>query len=200
MKRLSTSILAVLLGLTLTGCGAAAKTIALKSQSERTDIFTEVSGTETIPTGYADLTITSNIKTHPEGYYIGESKESAHGKAAYPFLINIDGQAVLWRVAGDKHQLPKYVDGKTSRNPEAGEGMKYVLDKKVRLAVGAHRVFFGLPEEPYYTVADISVQGGKAYVLEFKPVYQCKTLPTRIPTYLKGIHKYDIVVNEIVDR
>lgn len=189
-----------LLGIVLTACGSMSKTILLKSQGERTDVFQEISGEESIPTGYADLTIKANIKTHVERYYIGEPKESAHGKEVYPFLVNIDGQAVLWKVKGEKHQLPKYVDGKTSRDPEAGDGVKYILEKKVRLTAGTHKVFFGLPEEQYYTVADISVKSGGTYLLEFKPNYRYKTRPTRIPTYFQGIHKYDVVFNESAVR
>jgi len=194
MKRYAPYVSAVLMIMTLSGCGAAERTIAARSASERSDVFTEVAGNEATPSGYGDVLITANIKTHLEGYHRGESKASAHGKEVYPFLINIDGQAVLWKVAGKKHELPLQVDGITSRDPEAGNGMKYVLKKKVRLAAGAHKVFFGLPEEPYFTVADITVTSGETYVLEFKPKYWHKELPTHIPTFFKGINKYDVVL------
>jgi hypothetical protein len=186
----------VLLLTILSGCGAAAKMITAKSQSERTDVFMEVSGNEAAPAGFADVLITANIKTHLEGYYAGEYETSSHGKKAYPFLFNIDGQTVLWKVAGSKHELPLYVDGLTSRDPEAGKGMKYVLERKIRLAAGAHKVFFGLPEEPYYTIADISVKSGGLYVLEFKPDYRYKTMPTRIPTFLEGVDMFDVMFKE----
>jgi hypothetical protein len=192
MKRGKAYVSVVLLLTVLAGCGAAAKMITAKSQSERTDVFQEMPGEESIPAGYADLVIKASIKTHLEGYYVGEPKESAHGKEVYPFLINIDGQVVLWKVNGEKHEIPKYIEGKTSRDPEAGKGMKYILEKRVRLAAGTHKVFFGLPEEPYYTVADVTVASGNAYVLEFQPKYWHKHVPTRIPTFLKGVHKYEI--------
>jgi hypothetical protein len=89
------------------------------------------------------------------------------------------------------------VDGKTSRDPEAGEGMKYVLEKIIRLAAGSHKVFFGLPDEPYSTIVDISVKSGGLYMLEFKPHYWYKELPTRIPTFLKGVNKFEIMFKEI---
>ncbi len=73
--------------------------IAKESQSVRTDIFTEVEGTGTIPADYADVIIKANIKTHLEGYYILESKD-LHGKPGYPFLINIDGQAMVVVMGG----------------------------------------------------------------------------------------------------
>ena len=189
-------ILVALVLIVMTGCGAAAKTIAARSASERTDVFTEVAGTETIPAGYADVGITVAIKTHLEGYYKGESKETAHGKESYPFLFNIDGQAIVWKAAGQKHVLPKYeADGRTSHDPEAGEGMKYVLNKKIRLRAGQHKLFFGLPEDDYYLEADIVLPEGKASNLELKPKYWHKHIPTRIPTFLKGVSRYDLSLN-----
>ena len=197
MNRFTAYISVVLLLTVLAGCGASAKMITAKSQSERTDVFTEISGNEAASTGFANVLITANIKTHLEGYYSGESPTSAHGKEVYPFLVNIDGQAVLWKVEGKKHELPLYVDGITSRDPEAGSGMKYVLEKNVQLAAGTHKVFFGLPEEPYYTRVDISVTSGGTYVLEFKPKYWHKHFPSHIPTFFKGINKYEIYLNGV---
>jgi hypothetical protein len=195
MKRITAYISVVLLLTVLAGCGASAKMITAKSQSERADVFQEIVGGDAIPAGYAELIIKASIKTHLEGYHGDDSKDSAHGKDVYPFLINIDGQAVLWKVVGKNHELPLYVDGKASRDPEAGNGMKYVLEKKVRIAAGTHKVFFGLPEEPCFTVTDITVTSGGTHVLEFKPKYWHKELPTHIPTFFKGINKYDVVLN-----
>jgi hypothetical protein len=195
MKRYTAYVSVVLMITVLSGCGAAAKTIAARSASERSDVFTEVAGNEAAPSGYADMLITASIKTHLEGFYVGESRTSAHGKEAYPFLFNIDGQAVLWKAEGRKHELPEYMDGKTSRDPEAGEGIKYVLNKKIRLRVGLHKLFFGLPEDDYYGEIVINAKEGEALMLEFKPEYIYKTLPTRIPTYMKGVSHYDTLVN-----
>jgi len=178
----------------LAACGATTKEIARMSQRERTDIFVEISEGQA-PAGYADMVIRAAIKTPLAGYCPLESKDPAHGKDIYPILVNIDGQAVLWMVEGRKHVLPEYVDGKTSHDPEAGEGMKYVLEKKVRIAVGSHKVFFGLPEESYFTTTAISAKSVGLYVLEFKPVYRYKTSPTRIPTFLKGIDKFEVLYN-----
>ena len=195
MKRYTVYVSIVLLIGALSGCGAAARTIAASSISERSDVFTEVAGNEAAPSGYTDVLITASIKTHLEGYYPAESKTSAHGKETYPFLLNIDGQAVLWKAEGKKHELPEYVGGKTSKDPEAGEGIKYVLNKKIRLRPGSHKVFFGLPADDYHREAVINVKEGEAQTLEFKPEYKYKTLPTRIPTYMKGDSYYAILAN-----
>lgn len=188
-------VIVITVAIALTSCGATTKELARMSRSERTDVISETVSEGPPPAGYADLIIRASLKTHLEGYFLLESKKSARGKAVYPFLVNIDGQAVLWQVEGRKHVLPKYENGKTSHDPEAGEGMKYVLDKKVRLAAGTHKVFFGLPEEHYYVVANVFLNSGGLHRIEFEPDYRYKTLPTRIPTFLSGINKYEVLFN-----
>jgi hypothetical protein len=86
-------------------------------------------------------------------------------------------------------------DGKTSREPEAREGFKYVLEKNIRLRAGTQKVFFGLPEENYALEVEISLKEGEVYVLEFTPVYRTRSIPTRIPTFLKGIDSYEVFLN-----
>lgn len=195
MKKYTVYVTVVLMFVILSGA-AAAKTIAEKSKSERTDVFTETTSTEAAPAGFSDVVISADIKTHRDGFYSGESKHSAHGKELYPFLFNIDGQAVLWKVEGKKHELPSYdADGKTSKDPEAGEGIKYLLSKKIRLRAGQHTLFFGLPEDDYAREIVIQVKEGQALTLEFKPVYKYKTQPARIPTFMRGVSSYDMLVN-----
>jgi hypothetical protein len=170
--------------------------IIAKSRSERTDVFIEVRGEETPPKGFVDVVIKASIKTHLEGYYIMESKKSLHGKPEYPFVLNIDGQGVLWKADGQRHEVPAYDGkGKTNTDPEAGEGMKYVLEKRIRLAAGSHKIFFGLPEENYSAEIDITLKKGGTHVLEFKPIYRYKTRPYRIPTFMKGIKDYEVFLD-----
>jgi hypothetical protein len=196
MRSTTAIAVGVLLAGVLAGCCTASKAIPQKSQGEKTSVFVEVRGDEPIPRGSADLAIAANIKTHVDGYYVLESKESRHGKQRYPFVINIDGQAITWEVDGVRESKPAYDDdGKTSRDPEAREGFRYVLGKKVRLRAGAHRVFFGLPEENYSVEVEIALEEGKMSVLEFRPVYRYKTDPTRIPTFLRGVERYDVFLN-----
>ncbi|MEW6740216.1 MAG: hypothetical protein ACOYU2_13515 [Nitrospirota bacterium] len=184
------------LGITLAGCGTAMQEVKAKSQSERTDVFSEVKEEGMPPKGFADLVIRASIKTRLESYYILESKESLHGKPVYPFAINIDGQAAVWKVEGQKNIIPAYdQDGKTSLDPEAGDGMKYVLERRIRLSAGSHKVFFGLPEENYSKNFDIALKEGAVYVLEFKPTYKYKTRPHRIPTFMKGIKGYEVFLD-----
>jgi hypothetical protein len=191
----------VVIGITLVGCGATTKEIARMSRSERTDVFTEVPAEGAAPAGFVDLVIKASIKTPLEGYYALEPKGSAHGKAGYPFLLNIDGQAVLWKVGGQKEAVPLYDGkGKASHDLDAGTGMKYTLEKKIRLAAGPHKIFFGLPGEPYFTEVKVSLKEGIPQVLEFKPQYRYKTRPTRIPSFLEGIDSYKTLLDEQIVR
>jgi len=123
----------------MAGCGATAKMITAKSQSERTDVFTEVADFGARPLGFTDLIVKANIKTHEAGYYIAGSGKSLHGKSGYPFVLNIDGQAAVWKAAGRKDVNPAHDEqGKTSKDPEARAGIKYTLEKKLRLRPDAH--------------------------------------------------------------
>lgn len=197
MDRLLILFIAALTGLSVIGCGTTAKEIQTRSQSEKAGVFTEVKGGGAIPKDFVELIIKANIKTHLEGYYMLESKESKHGKQKYPFLFNIDGEAARWEVDGIKDVKPAYdVEGKTSLDPEARDGYRYVLEKKIRLHAGSHKVFFGLPEDNYSSEVELSLKEGETSTLEFKPVYKTKKHPIRIPTFIKGINKYEVFLND----
>jgi hypothetical protein len=194
------SVLCILLPLmilvALTGCGTAAKEIQMRSRSERTGVFTEINKAAPPVQGFVDVTIKASIKTHLVGYYVLESRDSVHGKQGYPFLINIDGQAATWTAEGKKHSLPLYdKDGKTSHNPDAGEGIKYILEKKIRLRAGVHKVFLGLSADDYFKEVEITLEEGGPLILEFKLIYKHKTSPTRISTFLRGIKEYEVYLN-----
>jgi hypothetical protein len=197
MKILGTIILCgALFVMAFTGCGTTSKEIQAKSQSERPDVFIETKAGKQTPKGFAVLLLRACIKTPLEGYYIMESNRSLHGKPGYSFLVNIDGQATMWKVDGFKDSKPEYdTDDKTSRDPEAGEGMKYVMEKRLRLHAGQHRIFLGLPEENYSITTDIMLKDGQQALLEYKPIYRHKRLPVWTPSFLKGIDKYEVFLN-----
>jgi len=177
----------------LVGCGAASKKIIIKSHSERTDIFNEVREEGMPPKGFVDLVIKASIKTHLEEYYIFESRKSLHGKPGYPFVFNIDGQGVVWSVDGQKETTPLY-DEKGKRTPEGGTGMRYTIEKKIRLTIGPHVIFFGLPEDKYSVKFKIELSEGQEHVLEFKPIYT-DSRHWRKPNFKYGISKYEIFLN-----
>jgi hypothetical protein len=160
-------VMAVLIS-ALAGCGLATKEIKLKSQSEKTDVFREVTEEGLPPKGFVDLLFKTSIKTHMEGYYFIEPEETFHGQEEYPILINIDGQAITWKLKGLKEIIPIE---KGNNNPEKGEGVRYSLNKRIRLTPGPHKFFFGLPGEGIYKEINLTLIEGSLNLLEFKPRY-----------------------------
>jgi hypothetical protein len=76
-------------------------------------------------------------------------------------------------------------------------GIKYILEKKLRLLSGTHKVWFALPEDDYSVEAEITLRDGEEAILEFKPIYRYKTQPTRIPTFLEEIDAYEVYLNGV---
>mgnify|MGYP001422938959 CR=1 FL=1 len=198
MQKVIMGLLAGVMGLVLIGCTGTSQTIRQNAQSQRADVFTEIKNSAMPAQGFVILTIKATIKTHLEGYYALESKESAHGKPGYPFVFNIDGQAATWKVVGQKESVPRYdKNGKTRPNPDAGDGIKYVLEKKIQLRPGTHKVFLGLPADDYFKEVEVTLTSGSHTTLEYKPVYRDKTQPSRIPTFKKGIKEYELYLNNL---
>lgn len=170
MKKLLSLIASLVLGIALAGCGMASKEIASKAQGGRTGVFQEVHDGGQPPEGHAYLVIKASVKTHLEGHYLLEPEGTYHGKTRYPFVVNIDGQALVWEADGKEESTPLYEGGR--KNPEGGEGVRYALEKRIRLAPGAHNIFFGFMGDGKYTEISLTAEGGRSYTIEFKPVYK----------------------------
>jgi hypothetical protein len=200
MNKLKKLIFLMSAAITLAGCVSATQEIARRTKSTRSDVFVEVPAQSSIPPEFIDLMIKASIKIPLDRYYALGSTKPVQEKPGYPFLVNIDGQAVLWREEGQKESVPLYDKGYTSRDPDAGDGVKYNLKKKIRLSPGLHKFFFGLPNEDFLSEFEVSLHRGESQVLEFKPLYRYKTYPVRIPTFLKGLDRYEAVLNGQVVR
>ena len=162
MKKILTHILWASLIIALMGCTAASKQIWLKSKSEKENVFSE-SVKEPIPSGKAGLQIRTSIKTK---IHVPSKDIAVRG---YPLLLNIDGQSVMWRVFGHR-------DDNVTTRYERGEGVRYTLEKNLILSSGLHTIFLGLPEDDTFVQFDVTTEGGKSYVVEFKPLYgECLT-------------------------
>ncbi len=198
MRKVITCLLISIMSIVFIVYGVTAKTIEQKSQNARTDVFKEIKNDDAPIKGFVTLAIKATIKTPLEGYYLSKSKNSMDGKSGYPFVMNIDGQAAAWKINGQKEILPLYDQGgMTSHDPEAGEGIKYILEKKIQLRAGTHKVFLELPDENYFKEFKIMLEEGKNYTVEFKPIYKYKILPTRIPAFKKGIKEYEAYLNNM---
>jgi len=187
-------VMSVVLGFALVGCATNASLINARSHSNIDGIFSEVIREGTVPKGYADLEIHASIKTRPEGYFLFEPRDSVQGKPGYPFLLNVDGQAVTWKVDGLQETTPRYLeDG--GRNPEGGTGFRYILNRRIRLQPGTHRFFFGLPGEDSFLEFDVKLKEGRLYGLRFDPVYKWRSF-ARSRHFIGGLSRYEMVLKE----
>ncbi|MHB1012109.1 MAG: hypothetical protein ACYC37_04290 [Desulfobacteria bacterium] len=196
VRRTFAFLFAIAVGTLPAGCMTTSQFMNARSQSAKTDVFSEIGAKETIPKGYASLEIKATIKTHAEGFYLFESKHSLHGKKGYPFVLNIDGQAVVWKDDGEEETLPIHRE-KGGRDPDGGTGVRYRIDKKIRMAGGHHRVFFGLPGECYYRDIDVALEEGKSYSLALEPIYKrgnVRHLQER--KFINGIEEYKTTLQE----
>jgi hypothetical protein len=172
INRISNFALYAVLIVALGACAATQKKeMTLKQSSTATDVFREVQNGEAAEKGLVDLVIRASVKTPVAGFHFFETETHLHGKPGYPFLFNIDGQAATWKVDGVTGD-GRDVAGKDKDGPEVGLGVKYVMEKRIRLAPGSHRVFFSLPDENYFTENAIMLKGGMVNVLEYRPVYR----------------------------
>jgi hypothetical protein len=184
-------LLIIGLVITMFGCGTASKKIAKKSFGKNTDVFYEIQDEGDHQEGLVDLIIKAQIKTHPQGWYFAESKDSLHGKTTYPFLFNIDHQAIIWEVPG-KEENDHECKGKEII-PDCGEGVRYVLEKRIRLKKGVHKIFFALPGDEYRTKFELTCNESKLYILELKPIYSRYRSVSQ--NYLRGVQRFDVFLN-----
>jgi hypothetical protein len=178
--------LSVALLIALGGCGGTVK--QAKPQSVGTHVFTEVKDQQPPLEGTVDLRIKASIKTPIEGHYLFGSRTPPQGKDGYPFELNINGQEIVWKVEGKEEITPLY-DENGRRLPEGGQGIRYVLNKKIQLKSGPHHIMFGLPHEDYYTEVKVSLKESEPHTLEFRPVYAMGR--RGVHTFHHGIKTYE---------
>jgi hypothetical protein len=183
----------ILSGFILGGCttGTVVRGQIFTKSMEQGNIFEELEENNPIP-GWSVLVIRASIKTLREGYYLFESKHSLHGKPEYPFVFNIGGQGVTWMAKGKPDTQQRIVDAK--RNPEGGGGVKYLLEKRIKLRPGSYKIYLGLTEENFQKEIDINLLEGKTNILDFTPVYQRDRISGY--TFYKGIHDFKVYLNE----
>lgn len=157
----------LLLLLTVSILSACAKNVELiksMSTTTRDNVFHESVGEAAIPSGYAHLNVLASLKTHKPGLYPFEKK--AHGTADYMLLLNIGGQAMHIR-----GELKVEDSAGFSRDPEAGEGIRYNFRQGVRLKAGRHKIAVAIPDDEVVFVSDIVLSEGSTNVLMLEPVY-----------------------------
>jgi hypothetical protein len=157
-------ICALLVAVAVTsGCATGNELIKMSSISTRGDVFQVRSDGGPVADGYSELSLTSSLKTHKPGLY---SAKDVHGTADYKLLLNIDGQVTEIRGALREENI----EPRGLRDPEAGEGIRYIFRETVRLKSGTHRIVVVVPGDNIAIEREITLSAGiNNLVLE--PIY-----------------------------
>ena len=159
-------VLTVILVTGLGGCGGTRKPIIPAPQSA--GLFTEKRDASQPAAGMVDLIVRASVKIPTPEHYLLESRPRPPIEG-FPFELNVDGQEIVWEMRGTPEDTPVY--GPQGRLPEGGEGIRYLLEKTIRLPAGPHHVVFGVPYDDYYTEVKVSLEADEPHALEFRPVY-----------------------------
>lgn len=147
------------------GCAGKGALIETVGVASTTGIFEKLEQQAPSVPGYADLRISSSIKTHSEDAFVFNSCN--HGSADYRLLLNIDGQPLQIKGKMAEERLSP-VD---RSDPEAGNGCRYRFEALVRLKAGRHTVTIAIPEDEVVVSKEVQLQEGANY-LTVKPVYR----------------------------
>ncbi|MFZ5995908.1 MAG: hypothetical protein ACOYW7_00230 [Nitrospirota bacterium] len=190
MKKVLSLMAVIIWGLTCSVHAVKKEDIAARAEGKASNIFQEVKDGEHPPKGSADLVIKASIKSNAEGHFLIEPRKPSKQEAGYPFVLNIDGQGMMVKAESKKEDRPVHEKGK--RHPEGGKGVQYAIEKKIRLAAGQHKVFFGLPEAGYAIETAITLNDG-TNVLEFRPVYRRHR--DNVRHFAHGLSRYEVFLN-----
>jgi hypothetical protein len=176
----------------ISGCAQSSALIKASSASVRSDVYHELTDGRPVADGYAGLSLSSSLKTHKPGVY---SAKDIHGTPDYKLLLNIDGQVT--EISGTLRD--ENLEPRGFRDPEAGEGIRYVFRKTVRLKTGTHRIVVVLPGDNIAIEREISLsQGINNLVLE--PVYGAVAAKRRpgfygVTSFYEGIRGFSVIFN-----
>lgn len=191
MKKLVV-LISVLALMVLIGCATDRELITKAVSGAGDGALLEVAEAGPIPNGYADLLIVASIKTHKP--YPCEDK--THGTPEFRILLNIDGQST-WMQASIKEEN---IEPRGLRDPEAGDGVRYIFRKHLRLKEGRHKVIVAIPEDVIADEREIGLKGGSANDIILEPVYGidgARKRPTAYTetSFLKGVRSFRMIFN-----
>ncbi|MFI5295851.1 MAG: hypothetical protein ACHQ0Y_12605 [Thermodesulfovibrionales bacterium] len=197
MRILETTIIyTALLAIALAGCATnTAVTERIREKSiEQEAVFQEL--TDGMPTsGFSVLTIQATMKTPKKGFYPLEFRSALHGKPEYPFVFNIGGQGVTWLAKGMPDIQQKTIEEK--RNPEGGEGVKYILEKRIMLKPGTYKIYVGITEEALQKEVDVTLSEGKVSVLQFIPIYFAGRFNRNAGSFYWGLRDFEVYLDGV---
>ena len=107
-------------------------------------------------------------------------------------MFNIDGQTITWEAEGKKEVTPMS-DKDGMPIPDGGEGVRYTLERKIRLHAGPHKVFFALPNDGYYKEFQVNLEEGTQNMMDLHPIYL--GFRSSQGDFLRGIRDYEVLIN-----
>lgn len=178
----------------LAGCAGNSELIKSMSTNSRHDVFQEITTAGPVPAGHAELFIVSSLKTHKPGIY---SDKDVHGAQEYKLLVNIDGQVVHMAASSLRAERR---EPQSLRDPEAGEGMRYLFRQELRLKPGRHRVLVSLPSDGIAVERLIDLAEGSRNTLVLEPVYGTAPQKQRpafygVRSFMEGIRGFWVTYN-----
>ncbi|TSK09182.1 MAG: hypothetical protein FPO08_07780 [Geobacter sp.] len=193
MRNLTFFVAAVAI-IMLNGCANSSKLVRASSSSTRSDIFKQVPNGDVVPSGYADLLISSSLKTHKPGMF---SSNDLHGTSDYKLMVNIDGQSIQLQTTPHMEDF----GSNSLRDTEVGEGARYRFITKLRLRSGAHKVVLALPAEDLALERQITLTEGSSNSLILQPVYRQSPGKIRpgyygVTSYKEGIKGIRLLLND----
>lgn len=174
------------------GCATSTESMKTSGAGSRSDIFQVLADGSPLAEGYADLSLSSSLKTHKPGIY---SSEDVHGTPDYMLLLNIDGQEIGIRGTLRNEDI----EPRGLRDPEAGEGIRYVFRKSVRLKSGTHRIVVAVPGDNITVEREITLEPGDNHLV-LEPVYGAAAAKRRpgyygVTSFNEGIRGFSFIFN-----
>ncbi|GAM08352.1 hypothetical protein OR1_00623 [Geobacter sp. OR-1] len=177
----------------LEGCAGNKKLVNSMSFSTSQSVFQEINENASPVSGYVVLRIYSSFKTHKPGIY---SIKDVHGTQEYTLLVNIDGQAITLRgrISEEKSGTRPMGD------PEGGEGVRYIFEKKIRLKTGVHKLVIALPVDDLVAEREVDLPEGENNSLTVEPIYGAVPGKPRpgtygLSSYKEGIKSFRLLLN-----
>lgn len=77
--------------------------------------------------------------------------------------------------------------------PDGDPGVRYTLEKRIRLSPGLHKISIAIPHDGYLNKFEITVGENSLNILECRPMYNRDRWISQ--NYLKGIKKFEMLLN-----
>ena len=174
----------------LGGCAANQTVRQLETQplqGERQVV--KISADQAAP-GFGDLQLSLELKTRNHGTLLFDT--AGYGTEKYALLVRVNGKPL--QVAGG--MTGETGDYRGSRDPEAGNGVRYRFATTLRLPVGMHTLICELPGEGVVFEQQVVVGEG-VNRLKLQPVYKRKDSHRLIgfygdTTYYEGVRRLTV--------